>query len=164
MHTGKTIIANFLLILFMVVQCSFNFNTWRLLRHHAIDKNNRAQHTVLRFALSEWQSIEKVNDDEIKVNNRMFDIRSISVEEHEVIVTGHFDKEEDEILADTDASHKKDACKKTEKFQTELFLETIDEPLARSNPDYAGEHCLTAIPAYFFMFSEIENPPPQAVL
>lgn len=161
MHHGKKIIANFLLILFMSVQCAFNLNVWRLIQHHILEKETEHALIVLRFTADQWQQTQKHGDDEVKIGNQMFDIKSVKVVGNEVMVCGHFDHEEDEILADTHESQKKDATKKTDKHQQLLFFEQVPESENAMRTLTPSEYQLALSADYHFPYHDIDSPPPQ---
>lgn len=82
------------------------------------------KNTYLFFTKEKWEQIEKIDDDEINVNGKMFDIKSIQVTSTIVEICGHYDTKEDNLLAQSKESEKQ-LIKKVSFFQP-YFFEKIE--------------------------------------
>lgn len=72
---------------------------WQL-RHqwHAREQQKVTANDTLLLSFAEWQDpavVQQVEEKEIRVRGRMFDIRNVTTLENAVLVTGHYDREDD---------------------------------------------------------------------
>ena len=131
MHTRKGNIATVLLILFSIIQSIgliYNYNI-ELHRHneHSNENLSAKKNQFISLTFKEWSLVRKVNKDEILLNGKMFDVKSITYKQNNVLVYGHFDSKEDQLLSKSrDANSKKNELQKTVKISILYCDELLD--------------------------------------
>ncbi len=131
MHARKGNIATVLLILFSIIQSIgliYNYNI-ELHRHneHSNENFSAKKNQFISLTLKEWSMVRKVNKDEILLNGKMFDVKSITYKQNNVLVYGHFDSKEDQLLSKSrDANSKKNELQKTVKISILYCDELLD--------------------------------------
>jgi hypothetical protein len=144
------------------MQGSMTFNQACIAYHKKAEKKSAKININLSFSMDEWQQVEKENEDEIRIQGRMFDIKSIRFEHDRVCVYGHFDTKEDHLIAKSKEDHKKGEQKKNSNpDQQTLFFQ--DLPIVESA--VFTIHLKRDYPLlkqfYWFQYLKTENPPPQ---
>lgn len=138
------------------------FNQACIAYHKKTEKKSSKININLSFSIDEWQQVEKENEDEIRIQGRMFDIKSIRFEHDHVSVYGHFDTKEDNLIAKSKEDHKKGEQKKGSNpdHQTLFFQEYIT-PVSLVFTDHLKRDYPLFRQHYWFQFQKTENPPPQ---
>jgi hypothetical protein len=130
---------------------------------HKESARNNANHehlVTLTFSKEAWRQLKKIGRDEIELDGKMFDVKSIQKNESEIKVIGHYDTKEDALVAKCDSSHKDNSLKKSSFTSLLLFVETMDAFnffKAKNYTTYNDSFIL----AYFGNPLSIESPPPQ---
>ena len=131
MHAKRGNIATVLLILFSIIQSIgliYNYNI-ELHRHnqHSNVNFSAKKNQFITLTLKEWSMVRKVNKDEILLNGKMFDVKAISYKHDNVLVYGHFDSKEDQLLSKSrEADSKKNELQKTVKISILYCDEILD--------------------------------------
>lgn len=124
------------------------------------------QNTFLVFSSEEWNMVTHVNDDEVLLDGKMFDVKAIDLRHGQVIVYGHYDTKEDMLLAQAKDLQKKNQDQKNSDsplIHFNLFCQDIVPkqvgcyflPERNSFPIYSIQ--------YLFRFQTVEIPPPRLI-
>lgn len=152
-----------MLILFISVQGSFIFNHMRIQHHKVSEKRSGKANIYLTFTAEEWENVEKEGDDEIEIDDKMFDIKSMHTENGKVTVYGHYDSEEDEMLAEqSDIEKKKSEHKKNTQAEFFLFFEKAIENNETVYTSFYKRNYAFVPKTYLFQYHWNESPPPKA--
>ncbi len=151
-----------MLMLFISMQANSILNYIGIQKHKQMEKESREKNICLSFTVSTWHNIEKVNEDEIRINGKMFDVKTVQVQKGKIIVFGHYDDKEDELIANAkNMEKKKSEHKKNTKIDNTLFFEDIKTVVSRIYPVFHDRHYPLLSQTYFFQYHKIENPPPK---
>ena len=154
-----------MLILFISIQGGSLLNHAGLYHHKQVEKNGSKKNIYLSFSTKDWQQVEKVNDDEIRIHGKMFDLKSIHFIQDSVIVYGHYDKKEDKILAHAnELEKKKHEQKKQAAPDYNLFFEETNVVVPNSISFYVKKDYSLFKQCYYFEFINVESPPPQMLV
>lgn len=151
-----------LLIVFSLSQIIF-VSCQIAIKMHKESTRNNANHeplVTLTFSKEAWRQLKKISRDEIMLDGKMFDVKSIQKNQSEIKVIGHFDSKEDALAAKCDSSHKDNSLKKNSFTFLLLFVETIDGFNFFKSKNYTAYHD-SFILAYLGNPLNIESPPPQ---
>lgn len=100
--------------------------------------------------------------DEILIDGKMFDIKSITFEHDAVILYGHFDKKEDRLLAMSDkAEEKKNQSKKVDGFDFTLFNIITEYQNLLCKLNYVETRFPRINHNIVLQFYDVESPPPK---
>lgn len=128
MKSGTPHIALFLLLLFALNQSATWFNATQIHYHRQQERLNKYPHInqILTLTYSQFKKAKKMETDEIMLEGRMFDVKSIQFTHHEVILVGHFDSKEDGLLAKA-KEHESKNEKQNKSFKIPLlFIESYE--------------------------------------
>lgn len=151
-----------MLILFVSMQGSFILNYFGVQKHKETEKKSRKKNISLSFTTSAWHNVEKVNEDEIRIHGQMFDVKSVQIQENKIIVFGHYDDKEDELIANVkNMEKKKGEHKKNTNIDNTLFFEDVKGSLANIYTVFHDRDYPLLSQIYFFQYHKIENPPPK---
>ena len=130
-----SIIFLFLWILIQGIACMNTLQLW-------VHKKNEQKRKVNYFVTipeSNWKSIKKVNVDEIEINGKRFDVKFVEFKKHELVLFGHYDTRENEIVKQhTDFEKKKQDQKQSDSFAF-LFYEKIENPILFHPKDWISK-------------------------
>ena len=158
-------IAIVLGVLFGLYQCT------ALLIHLSIERHRRYEHSEAKtkqnsyftISYSQWKQAKKIKDDEILLNGKMFDVKSINFTEESVILYGHFDQKEDTLLAKAKEHNSRNTDEIKSLKVPLLFFEAFnDSDLPFFNVEPSRETHFFA-EATFSIFLSFDSPPPQFV-
>ncbi|HMT34359.1 MAG TPA: hypothetical protein PKC41_00795 [Chitinophagaceae bacterium] len=153
-----------MLILFISIQGSFILNHLGLQHHKQSEKKATKKNIYLSFSTKEWQKVEKVNDEEIRIQGKMFDLKSIQFKQDRVVVYGHYDVKEDKLLANAKAlEKKKQEQKKSASNDYHLFFEISNTTILKTSIVLSKKNYYLFSQQYFSQYRDIESPPPQVV-
>lgn len=165
MYLQKSSIANILLILFISIQGVLLLGKWQIIRHKQTIHHTKVKKNIwLTFSYDQWQSVEKMNASEIRIEGKMFDIKSLRFNKNQVLVFGHFDSKEDRLLAKERDLQKKNKSQNSLTQDLQLFYE---EPITTSfdSPTFGSlNHTARFLARYSFCYYKVEMPPPQFYL
>jgi|688.fasta_scaffold846253_2 hypothetical protein len=132
------------------------------IQHHKIEeKKSKKQNIYVTLKSTDWAHIEKVNDDEIKIHGKMFDVKSIFIEKGQVVVYGHYDVKEDRLLAQAkDVDSKKNQLKKSTNINVLFCNDIIDFSLDKIGYSQNQNKCRMHS-SLLNQFLHIESPPPK---
>lgn len=165
MNSATKHIALILLLLFGISQSTTWVFSNQINQHRKQQRAKRDKHPNETIVLTQvqYKEVKVIEEDEIMLHGKMFDVHSVKFEKDKVILHGHFDTKEDVLMA-AQKSHesKKEEQSKTYKFPT-LFFEKI-EPVIRVT-------FLTIKKNKFILFSDktqsvylnFDSPPPRLV-
>jgi hypothetical protein len=133
-------------------------------QHKQVEKKSKKKNIYLTFSAADWQNIEKINEEEIRIQGKMFDLKSIRFVGNEVVVYGHFDIKEDKLLAHAkDIEKKKQDQKKNNHYDQGLFFENSS---VAAIPHHHYLYLLDYphyLRNYLFQYNPIESPPPKVI-
>ncbi len=135
----KIFILSFLSICLLSGNLIYVFQNFELIKHKKNQQKSNEISATLKLTIQDWIAFggeEKVNLKEINFKEKMFDIVKIEIKEKVVLLYGHFDKEEDGLLAKI-KHQKKNLNEKLAKFSffTLYFLQEFQE-IKFHNPEY----------------------------
>jgi hypothetical protein len=116
----------FVAIVLMVVASPMYF-TYRMLSHKNdtisnIEKNKET--VTLKMSIDEYNEY-KIEDKELSIHGKMFDIQSKNINGNEVEVVGFFDGKEDKLIDSLKHSYQKNNTKQTITFFSFFYFEKI---------------------------------------
>jgi hypothetical protein len=133
-------------------------------QHKIIEKKSNKNNIYLTLSSIEWAHIKKVNDNEINICGKMFDIKTVIIDKSQVVVYGHYDVLEDDLLANAkDLQKKKNDQKKNNVNDNTLFFEEVLFEKLIFITAYKVEKFPLLRESSIFQFYEIDNPPPKTV-
>lgn len=136
-------------------------NYWRILFHQLISQKSTKNNITMVLDLKTWTNIKKVNDKEIIIDNRFFDIENISYHNELVTIKGHYDDKEKNLREQNTVMQKKGSHCMV--FTTFFYLEAMDCLLLGKRNLYSG----IVYKPYNFIYvnnlTSIEIPPPKYV-
>ena len=122
---------------------------------------NRTQLVSFSLTKQEWENSVKHGSSEIELNGKMFDLKEVAFTSEKVIITGHFDHEEDQMIKVAKGVEKKDQrSENSVAFQTILFCnELISFDFFKATEEielyaYVPPHATCT-------FSQQDSPPPK---
>ena len=128
MHFLKKQVSIIFLFLWIFIQGIACMNTLQLWVHKKNEQKRKVNYFVT-IPKSNLRNIKKVNADEIEINGKRFDVKFIEFKNHELILFGHYDTRENEIIKQhTDFEKKKQDQKQSASFAF-LFYEKIENPI-----------------------------------
>lgn len=149
-------------MLFISIQAVLLLGKWQIIRHKQIEKHAKVNRNIwLTFSKEQWQSVEKMNETEIRIAGKMFDIKSQIFQNNQMLVYGHFDTKEDILLLKERDLQKKNRGHTSTTQDLQLFYE---EPIAPSfhSPIFGIlNHTAFYKASYRFAYCRAEVPPPQ---
>lgn len=132
------------------------------IQYHKIEeKKSKRKNIYINLTSADWPHIEKVNDDEIKIYGKMFDVKSICIEKGQVVIYGHYDVKEDRLLVQAkDLDSKKNELKKSTNinvlFCNDIIDFSLDKIVYSQNQNKCRMHS-----SLLNQFLNIESPPPK---
>jgi hypothetical protein len=132
------------------------------IQYHKIEeKKSKKQNVYITLTTADFAYIEKVNDDEIKIHGKMFDVKSVFIEKGQVVVYGHYDVKEDRLLVQAkDVDSKKNELKKSTNisvlFCNDIIDFSLDKIVYGQNQNKCRMHS-----SLLNQFLHIESPPPK---
>lgn len=143
-------------------QFSFVYSNIKLKNHKVNYK--KQQHVISEICLTaeQWQKINIEHNNEIKIDNKMFDIISKKVENDCIKLLGYFDSEEDELINKILEKQTKKQTQKKNTLETQVlfFYENYQPNLYKENISLKAQYLLFS-QSTFTQFSKIEIPPPK---
>ena len=132
------------------------------IQHHKIEeKKSKKQNIYITLTSADFAHLEKVNDDEIKIHGKMFDVKSVFIEKGQVVVYGHYDIKEDRLLAQAkDVDSKKNELKKSSNISVLFCNDIIDFSLDKIGYSQNQNKCRMHS-SLLNQFLHIESPPPK---
>lgn len=129
--------------------------------HKRVEKKSKKQNIYVTLTSTDFAHIEKVNEDEIKIYGKMFDVKSVFIEKGQVVVYGHYDVKEDRLLAQAkDVDSKKNELKKSTNisvlFCNDIIDFSLDKIVYSQNQNKCRMHS-----SLLNQFLHIESPPPK---
>jgi hypothetical protein len=113
-------------------------NTLQLWVHKKNEQKRKVNYFVT-IPKSNWKTIKKINADEIEINGKRFDVKLIEFKNHQLILFGHYDTRENEIVKQhTDFEKKKQDQNKSASFAF-LFYEKIENPILYHPKDWISK-------------------------
>lgn len=153
-----------MLILFVSIQASFLVNKMLIHQHKQAEKKSKKKNIYLTFSAADWQKIDKINGEEIRIQGKMFDLKSVRFVGNEVIVYGHFDIKEDNLIAHAkDMEKKKQDQKKNSQYDLGLFIENSAVASIPHHYYLSLIGCPHYLRNYLFQYNPIESPPPKVI-
>lgn len=143
-------------------QFSFVYSNIELKNHKVNYK--KQQHVITEICLTseQCQNIDIEHCDEIKIDNKMFDIISKKIENDSIKLLGHFDFEEDELINNILEKQTKKQTQKKNTLETQVlfFYENCNTVFYNNGFSFIQQYLFFSQKA-FTQFSKIESPPPK---
>lgn len=164
LNTTPRYIAFILLLLFGASQSStwlfsFQINQHRKQERRDVYKHNK-ENRVLTY--SEYNKLKFIEEKEILLEGKMFDIESVDFNENEVILHGHFDSKEDALLAKAKQKDSEKQENKSSKFPI-LFFENITTSCSTVQiPNEKNKFIISSVNPLCLALT-FEPPPPKFV-
>jgi hypothetical protein len=122
----KRHIAFILLILFGLNQSATWYYAAQIHQHRQAERKSKHRNAFFAISYSQFQKAKRMAKDEILIDGKMFDIKSITFEHDAVILYGHFDQKEDRLLAKAN-HHESKKGDKVKSFKIPfLYVEEIE--------------------------------------
>jgi hypothetical protein len=138
LHFLKKYISIIFLFLWIFIQGIACMNTLQLWVHKKNEQKRKVNYFVT-IPKSNWKTIKKINADEIEINGKRFDVKLIEFKNHQLILFGHYDTRENEIVKQhTDFEKKKQDQNKSASFAF-LFYEKIENPILYHPKDWISK-------------------------
>ncbi len=138
-------------------------NKFQLIHHQKTEKKSNKADITLSFTMQQWQHVERMGSDEIRISGRMFDVKSLIVLDGKFVVKGHFDKKEDGLLAKAKELQKKQEQKKRSQQDLKLFFELNTEGQIVKTTFFQKAVCFSYSTNYPFHIQMFDSPPPKAI-
>ncbi len=118
---------------------------------------------ILLLTQEQWEKAEKVKVDEIRLNGKLFDIKSMHCEKGQVILYGHFDTKEDRLLASSRMLDDQQNVIKKSGFTAFFFFEAFPVmPCFRTEYPEETSQLMTAC-HFLTRVVPVDAPPPRSV-
>ena len=159
----KRHIAFILLILFGLNQSATWYYAAQIHQHRQDERKSKHSNAFFAISYPQFQKAKRITKDEILIDGKMFDIKSITFEYDAVMLYGHFDQKEDRLLAKAN-HHESKKEDKVKSFKIPfLYVEEIEN---QSDFSY-----LTIESSQHILFSDhlrsvlqrVDSPPPKFV-
>ncbi|GBL35685.1 hypothetical protein EMGBS15_12800 [Filimonas sp.] len=153
-----------LLVLFALTQIVPSLIHFSIRTHQAMVqiKCPRQQETItLQFSLKKWIAVKQTKSNEIEIDGKLFDVRSVEIEGNLVSVKGFYDTKEDKLCAiSKDLKRKGTDLEKNNAGNSVLYFE---EPFHYSFFKALVEPMMyeTVSHAFFTSFLQKDSPPPK---
>jgi len=118
---------------------------------------------VLLLTQAQWDKAEKQGSDEVRLNGKMFDIKSIQQQNGHVLLYGHFDSKEDALLAKARAMDEQQKILKKSGFFAFFFFEELPlmETFRRDYP--LAEKKYFSLCSFHSRVVPVDAPPPRCL-
>jgi hypothetical protein len=158
----KRHIAFILLILFGLNQSASWYYAAQIHQHRQAERKSKHRNAFFTFSYSQFQKAKRMAEDEILIDGKMFDIKSITFEDDAVVLYGHFDQKEDQLLAMSDkAEEKKNQSKKVDGFDFTLFNIITEYQNLLCKLNYVETQFPRINHNIVLQFYDVESPPPK---
>lgn len=87
-----------LLFLWILIQSNSIIQSIHLIQHKKRELQKKENYKVI-INKNEWNSIKQISKNEVEINGKMFDVKSITLINNKLILLGHFDEHEDYLIS-----------------------------------------------------------------
>ena len=133
------------------------------LHHHYIAKNiqKHKNNIVLSFTNQEWQQLKKVRANEIEINGKLFDIQSLHKSKDQIVIYGHYDTKEDQLISLSKQLKKK--SQQTEKQDSAFSILFLESPIHYHffNPGFESNQPILNPSQLHTLYLQESSPPPK---
>ncbi len=167
LYSIKGNIATVLLILFIGFQLIGIVVNTNIQHHRNREQSCNEEHAkknhYFKLNINQWTEVKIINKNEILLNGKMFDVKSIQFINDQVVIYGHYDSKEDRLLANAkDVNSKKQALQKTFKIAV-MFCDEIVEYCIQKTYSFKNNHTQNLISGLLLMNLPTDYPPPRFV-